>query len=243
MRHSGQATLFGSGHMKPPDLPHEIKHMPEWEKAELLAYEKEALGFYFTDHPLTQFKKQIRNLITHSIGELEENSSVRGEVKLAGIVMSIRSLKTRRDERMATFILEDMNGRVEVVAFPDSYQKYYDAIREDHLVFLTGQVQGDGDSPRIIMTAVYPLSMALERLAKRLCLRIRLQGMEKAVYSKLKMVLEEFPGDCPVVFTLISGNGYQVTAQSVEIQTVKPSQDLTRRLEDLLGEKSVYLEY
>lgn len=243
MRNSGQATLFGPGHMKPPELPNEIKHMPEWEKAELLAYEKEALGFYFTDHPLTQFKKQIRTLISHTIRDLEENSPVRGEVKIAGIVMAVRSLKTRRDERMATFILEDMNGRLEVVAFPDSYQKYYDVIREDNLVFLTGQVQGDGDSSRIIMTAIYPLDTALERMAKRLLLRIRMAGMEKDVYLKLKLLLEEYPGDCPVVFALESGNGYRVMAQSVDIQAVKPSRDLTRRLEDILGEKSVYLEY
>ncbi len=243
MRNSGQATLFGSGHMKPPVLPNEIKHMPEWEKAELLAYEKEALGFYFTDHPLTQFEKRIRNLVTHSISDLEQKSLIRGEVKLAGIVMSIRSLKTRRDERMATFILEDRNGRVEVVAFPDSYQKYYDVIKEDNLVFIAGQVQGGEDSPRIIMTSVYPLELALERLAKRILLRIRLTGLEKDIYLKLKSLLEEFPGDCPVVFALESGNGDRVIAQSVEIQAVKPSRDLTQRLEDILGEKSVYLEY
>jgi DNA polymerase III subunit alpha len=243
MRHSGQATLFGSGHMKPPPFPKEIEHMPEWEKAELLAYEKEALGFYFTDHPLTQFKKQIRNLVTHSINDLEDNSSARGDVKLAGIVMSVRSLKTRRDERMATFILEDMNGRVEVVAFPDSYQKYYDAIREDNLVFLKGQVQGDGDSPRIIMGAIYSLDVALERLAKRLLLQLRLPGLEKPVYLKLKALLEEFPGDCPVEFALEGDNGYRIMAQSVEVQAVRPSRELTSRLEDMLGEKSVYLEY
>ncbi|MFO7865197.1 MAG: DNA polymerase III subunit alpha [Candidatus Aminicenantes bacterium] len=243
IRNSGQATLFGSGHMKPPEVPPEIENMPEWEKSELLSFEKEALGFYFTGHPLAQFKKQIRNLVSHSISELDAGAPVQGEVKLAGIVMSVRSLKTRRDERMATFVLEDMNGRAEVVAFPDSYQKYYDIITEDNLVFLIGQVQGEADPPRIIMSAVYPLNAALERLAKRLFLRIHLPGLEKEVYSKLKSVLEENPGDCPVIFALESGNGYRVTVQSVEIQAVKPSRELTRRLEDLLGEKCVHVEY
>jgi len=165
------------------------------------------------------------------------------EVRLAGIITSVKPLKTRRDERMATFILEDMSGRCEVVAFPDSYKKSYEYIHEDALVFIKAQFMTENDNQRLILSSIYVLSEAIQNLAKRMVLRIPLQAMEESVFKDLKSLLRACPGECPLLFELETRNAYKIVVKSVDIQGVTPSEELTKNLEYLLGENSVVIQY
>lgn len=240
---SNQAVLFGSGQLEPPSVPRSIREMGEWEEPVLLAYEKEALGFYLSGHPLAQYGSKLKGLITHSIEHLEDVQVTDIEVSLAGIISAIRLLKTRKGDRMATFVLEDMSGRVEAVAFPECYKGCYDSIREDLLVWVKGRLQGNGDRNKLQALQVMPLEKAFRGKAKRMVLRVDLPGLEQSAFEELKVLLGDNEGECPVYFELETEGSGRVVVQSVEIQGVSPSERFNKSLEDLLGENTVFIQF
>ncbi|MFC2161101.1 DNA polymerase III subunit alpha [Acidobacteriota bacterium] len=243
MKTSKQTFLFGQGQVDPPEVPAEIKAMREWDEALFLSYEKDALGFYITGHPLSQFGKNLKRLTSHFIGEVDDKSDIKSEIRLAGIIASIKPLKTKKDERMATFILEDLTGRIEVVVFPDFFQKYYEHIREDLMVLVKGKFLGEGEGRRVHLSKVLPLTEAFEKHARRVILKIFLPGLEDSIFTELKTILNKYTGNCPVLFDLQTPDSYRMIVQSIEAQSVKPSEDFTKSIEALLGEDSVLIEY
>jgi len=162
---------------------------------------------------------------------------------LAGIIASIKPLKTKKDDRMATFVLEDLTGRIEVVVFPDNFQKYYEHIREDLMVLVKGKFLGEGEGRRVHLSHITPLMEAIEKQAKRVVLKIFLPGLEDTIFSELKTILEKHDGGCPVLFDLQTPQSYRMVMQSIEAQSVKPSEEFTKSVEALLGEDSVLIEY
>ncbi|MBN2408487.1 MAG: DNA polymerase III subunit alpha [Candidatus Aminicenantes bacterium] len=243
MRQTPQSLLFGGSQLAPPDIPAEVREMREWDESLFLSYEKDALGFYITGHPLAQFEKRLKKLTSHSISQLDEEKDFNSEIRVAGIISAIRLVKTRKDERMATFILEDLSGRIDVVAFPDSFKRFSECLREGNLVWVKGRFMGEGDNRRISLNEVMALGDAFQKQAKKVIVRIFLPGLEESVIAELKELLERNLGECPVFFELETPHSYRVVAQSIEVHGVSPSEELTRGVEHLLGENSVFIEY
>jgi len=240
---SKQTLLFGRSDSELPVIPPEVQEMREWDESLLLSYEKDALGFYITGHPLTHYGKQLNRLVSHSIDQLDDELDFNTEIKVAGIISSIKQLRTKKDERMATLMLEDLSGRIEVVVFPDSYQKNFEYLREDQLVWIKGKFLGEGENRRIHLLQIMPLDEAFQKQAKRVLLRIFLPGIEETVFDELKSILVKHSGQCPVFFELEAPHSYRMVCQSREVQGVIPSEDLVKDIENLLGEKSVLIEY
>jgi DNA polymerase-3 subunit alpha len=203
----------------------------------------DALGLYITGHPLAQHKDRVRKLVSHLIEELSPERDFDKDVRLAGIVGSLKPLKTKKDERMATFVLEDLTGKIEVVSFPESFARSGAYLREGQLVWVKGKFMGEEDTRRISLTQAMPLVEAFEKQAKRVVVRIFLPGLEEATLAELKTILDGYEGKCPVVFELETPHSYRVVAQSAEVQKVTPSEDLLKKIEALLGEKSVTVDY
>jgi len=242
-RSTKQNHLFGPGHVEPPPIPQEVEKMREWDEPLFLSYEKDALGFYITGHPLAQFGNNLKRLVSHSISDLDENNDFNSEIRLAGIIASIKPLKTKKDERMATFILEDLSGRIEVVVFPDFYKQFYEHLREDQLVWIKGKFLGEGEGQRIHLSQISPLAEAFQKNAKRVILKILLPGLEESVFDELKVILDKHQGACPVPFELQTPHSYRMIVRSSEAQGVKPSEEFTATVETLLGEETVLIEY
>jgi DNA polymerase-3 subunit alpha len=242
-RTSKQNLLFDKGRVDLPSIPDEVAQMSEWNESLLLSYEKDALGFYITGHPLAQFGDRLEKLVSHSLNELDDKHDFNDEVNVAGIITALKPFKTKKGERMAAFVLEDMSDRVEAVAFPESYKKYYDCLRDDQMVWIRGRFMGEGENRKIQVQQVLPLAEAFEKQAKRAILRIFLPGLEESVFEELKEMLTKHPGDCPLFFELETPHSYRMIAQSIEIQKISPSEDLNKKIEHLLGEGSVFIEY
>ncbi|MFQ6082293.1 MAG: DNA polymerase III subunit alpha [Candidatus Aminicenantia bacterium] len=240
---SGQSLLFQDDKYGTPSFPEEVKDMREWDEPLLLSYEKEALGFYITGHPLAQHENHLKKLVPYSIIDLEEKAASRQEVCLAGVITSLKRIKTKKDEKMATFILEDLTGQIEVVAFPDYYRSYLNLLREDSLVWLKGRLIKEGENKKIHLFQLMSLEQALSKLAKRLIIRIFIPGIEERVFLSLKEILEKNQGECPIIFELETPPFYRLIAQSIELIGVSPTEELIQKLENLLGENSVSIDY
>jgi len=242
-RLSSQSRLFGGDGLEPPEIPAEVRSMPEWDDLLKLSYEKDALGFYLSGHPLSQYQRILPRLTSHTVAELDDERDASAEVRLAGVIADFRGTKTRKEERMAVFQLEDMTGRIEVVAFPETYKRCYDHLREGIMVWMKGKFQSEGESRKILLSQMMPLDEAAQKLAKRLVLRIAASAFEDAFLEEMREVLEKSPGECPIVFELETPSAYKVIVQSPELKGAAPSDTLTQALEKILGPDSVLVEY
>jgi DNA polymerase-3 subunit alpha len=240
---SGQNSLFGPAAVEPPPVPPEVVDMREWDESHVLSYEMDALGLYITGHPLARHKDRLRKLVSHLISDLDAERDFDRDVRLAGIINALKPLKTKRDERMATFVLEDLTGKIEVVSFPESFGKFGQYLREGQLIWIKGKYMGEEDNRRISLSQAMPLAEAFEKQARRLVVRIFLPGLEEATLAELKTILAGYEGRCPVEFELVTPHSYRLTAQSAEVQKVTPSEELVKKIESLLGEDSVVVEY
>ncbi|MGW8273245.1 MAG: helix-hairpin-helix domain-containing protein, partial [Thermodesulfovibrionales bacterium] len=143
----GRATsysLFGQQNVLAEDDASGARPSDEWDKNEQLAFEKEALGFYITGHPLSKFKNYLQCLRTRKTKYFSHPERLKGgeEVLVAGIVGAIRRSQTKsRQESMAMFVLEDEEGFVDVIVFPDVYRKYEAMLIKDSSILLKGSVE------------------------------------------------------------------------------------------------------
>ena len=238
-----QNFLFGEQTLTPPEIPSEVGEMREWDETLFLSYEMDALGFYITSHPLAQYKGRVQKLVSHNLCDLDDQKDFDKDIRVAGVIASLKPLKTKKDERMATFLLEDMTGRIEVVAFPEAFSKAGACLREGQLVWVKGKFMGEGESRRISLNALMPLTEALEKQAKRMVVRIFLPGLEDSVLAELRGIMDKYEGRCPVYFELETPHAFKIMTQSAEIHSVTPTEELKKRIENLLGENSVQIDY
>ncbi|MCJ7680646.1 MAG: DNA polymerase III subunit alpha [Candidatus Aminicenantes bacterium] len=240
---STQKPLFPQSQVINPVIPAEVKGMREWDESLLLSYEKDSLGFYVTGHPLTQYGDRLCQLVSHAIMDLDEVKDFNSEITLAGIISGFKSLKTKKDERMASFTLEDLGGRIDVVAFPEAFRVCEEVLHDDCLVWVKIKFLGEEDNRRIQILQAMLLEEAFKKQAKRVVFRIFLPGIEKSVFQELKEVLEKYTGECPASFELETPDKSRVVLRSIDIQSVEPSEKLIAAVQRILGEKSVYVEY
>src|SRR5439155_21600127 len=124
----GQTSIFASLESNGATSKHGTLHVdeslpsvPEWREEQLLAHEKELIGFYITSHPLARYAEATGRFSSCRTDSLHEIADAK-EVKLCGIIGSIKQTMTRRGDRMAYLIVEDLHGSVEVIVFPNLYQ-------------------------------------------------------------------------------------------------------------------------
>src|SRR5262249_8162824 len=120
-----------------------LPDIPEWSNSEKLKNEKEALDFYITSHPLTQFEAVVKRFSTHAtnqLGGLAPNQ----EVTLGGMMTQVRYLNTKKarngNSRYVTFRLEDFSGSAKCVMWPDDLLRHKDEVAEDRVCFVKGTV-------------------------------------------------------------------------------------------------------
>ena len=242
-REEKATSLFGEEYVCRPEIPPEILSMNEWDENTLLAYEKEVLGTYLSSHPLAAYRHRLSNSISRTIEALDPDEDFDREVRLAGIIVSVKLLKTKKEERMATFVLEDLTGQIDVTVFPDAYLKFNNYLQEGQIIWLKGKLTGDSfESRKIIASQIMPLKEALEKLARKTVICIPVEALEEDDIPQMKQILEAFPGECPL-FLQLENSETTCLIQSVETQTINPTEEFVSKIENLFGPGSVLIEY
>ena len=124
------------------------------------SYEKEALGFYITAHPLDKYDRELRRLGKLSTADLDFAPDG-SQVRIAGVVQAVKLKNNKAGKRYATFSLEDREGAVEVIAWPETYQKHEALIMGDEPVVARGKLDVDDERAQMIMDEMRPLNTAL----------------------------------------------------------------------------------
>src|SRR5262245_61549310 len=179
----GQNNLFGGGG---GDDAGENGHsglidMPEWPELERLKFEKEALDFYISSHPLAQFDDQLRRFRSHDAGRLAKEEHGK-DVRVGGMVAQLGFRTTRQGKRFALFRVEDFTGQAKAVMWSEELQRYKDDLVEDRILLFEGTVEwrdGVGE-PDLVVKRVMTVEQARKELTRGLVLRLPYSDDEAA---------------------------------------------------------------
>ncbi len=241
---AGQSSLFDM--LEPAAEPEAapVEELPEvepWSSSEMLAAEKELLGFYISGHPLTEHEWEIEQFsLAHykDLAELAPGSLTR----IGGLVTQMNKRFTKKtQEPMAIFQLETLEGSVEVVAFPSVYREGGVYLEENAPVFVCGELDR-GDQLKLKAAEIYPLREIHRHFTQRVSIHLTAVHMNDGLIESLKKVLQSHPGDIPITLCLIYPDGKKVFVSTDRLYRVDPRPELVEQLEHVLGEKSVYLD-
>jgi DNA polymerase-3 subunit alpha len=206
----------------------------EWPEHQLLAFEKEMLGFYVSGHPLARYAKQLRRFASTSTSQLVMHQDEE-EIKIVGLIAKIKNTITRaKQEKMAILKLEDLEGSVEVLVFPRSYQKVSRYIQPNSVVLVRGVLNLKEDTPKIIVNDLFPVDEIYKLIA---AMNINLSGIRENIFETLKELLAASRGNIPIYLHLDTPSKSRVQLVVGESLYVNPSEKLIADIENLLGEE------
>jgi DNA polymerase-3 subunit alpha len=233
----GQASIFDLGDSPASSVRHHAS-IPdgEFEKAELLWMEKESLGLYVSEHPLSAIRDQLRRRTDCTLVELERRRE--GETVLAGgIVAGVRTTTTKKGEPMAFVQLEDLTGSVEVVVFNSTYAAARELLVEDAVLVVKGRVdhKQQGET-KLVALEVSAFEAVPERREVRL--KVDARSAPAGVIRELAGVVRDFPGEAPVYVDLVTSLGSKLLELGPEYR-VDPQPDFFASVRHLLGAAAV----
>ena len=148
----GQQDLFGMADTTNESVKVDYVNVPPWRDDERLQAEKETLGFYLSGHPIQQYEKELRQFITNDIASLRPTERKK-TLLVAGYVVSVRTLMTKRNTRMAIVKIEDRKDIIEVAVFSEVFEEARPLLVKDQLLIIDGEVSTDEYSGGLRMSA------------------------------------------------------------------------------------------
>jgi DNA polymerase-3 subunit alpha len=239
---AGQVDLFGAAvAATTPALGY--PDTPPWSEDQRLNGEKETLGLYLTGHPIARYADELREITDASIADLKPTQD--RTIVVAGLVVAIRTMQTRRGDRMAFVTLDDRTGRLELAVFADMYSQYRELIVKDTLIVVEGQVSVDEYTGGFRMSAetIYNIDQARAAFGRRLIIDLPSERTANGFVDDLREILSPaLNGKCPVTLR------YRNQSAEAEILLgeewmVTPSTALLDRLAVLAGDGHIRLDY
>lgn len=207
---SGQETLFGGEDRKALSIS--LPNIPEFLKQELLSFEKEFLGFYLSEHPLSSVLNKINSLITIKIGEITPEESIGKSVKIGGIITSVRKTVTKNGNNEMAFVrLEDDTGTIEVVVFPRIYQETKNLWNPESALLISGKVDARDERLSVILESANDLKSTELNEPKIINLP---ENISPAVLSSLNNLLRGNSGNDTIDLVFKGGKKIRVPFKS-----------------------------
>jgi DNA polymerase III subunit alpha len=237
-RDKGQSQLFGGFDEGAPELVR-VPDAPSWSEGQQLAYEKEALGLYMSGHPLERFADELRVFGAKRIGELTTSEA---DICVGGIVSGLRALKTKKGDRMAVFMLDDIAGSLEVVVFPETFARHASLIEADAMLLVRGKLEKDEESARVVATELLPIAALKERTTREVVIHLSGPSAGRTTFEALAALLTRHRGDRRVFLELdVKSEHKPIRVRSEVAQRVRPSERLVSEVEQICGAGSVEL--
>jgi DNA polymerase III subunit alpha len=240
---SGQHGLFGvfqqeDAHANNDKLP----ETPDWDEHTRLAAEKEILGFFITGHPLEKYKEKLEDLQALTTAEIAAVKSSTGKdesITTAGIITNVRVLKSKKGDFYAQGALEDMDGSVEMIVFPEAYRKLQEKVKLEVPVLVRGGLRvEEGVNPKLTANDIIPLEEAKVPLPRALRIRIPAETANESTIDDLHTLFAERKGDAKVLFDVERQGDFMVVMEA-EGYNVQPDRSFMARVEELCGRGAV----
>ena len=178
-----------------------------------------------------------------SAGPQNGNGQRAGEdITIGGIVSAVRPLKTRKGDRMCVLTLDDAQGSLEVVVFPDAFKQHGHLAEEGRMVLVKGRCERDDESARVLVSEIAPLEIITERLASSVAITLSAPPHDRDTFMQLWDVLMQHKGDRRVAIELCDPDHHLRVTLDINAQIrVRPSERLVAEVERICGAGSVSL--
>lgn len=239
-RQKGQLSLLTQMDTKESffDTVASLPDVDEWPENELLGYEREMLGFYVSAHPLAKYEKVLRAFTSVSSAGLRDLRD-QTEVSLGGVVNSKKEIVTKRGDRMAFVGLEDLDGRCEVVVFPEVFKSSSSLLQKDACIFVRGKVNAREDTPKVIAEEIVPLDEVKRKQVRVVSIDLATAGLDTQTLKQLREILSQYPGKIPVHIHFKDSSGKRTVLHSGDRFRVETSDPLFEELERLVGPEAI----
>ena len=238
---SGQMTLFDLvSEEEKKDYEIRLPQLEEYSKEIKLGFEKEVLGIYLTGHPLEEYEERWRKNISAVTTDFvldEETNEVKvkdnQKVTVGGMITEKTIKYTKNNKVMAFLTLEDLVGTVEVIVFPNSYEKYSSLLNEDEKVFITGRANVEEDkNGKIICEQITSFDSVKRELWLQFSTKEEFEAKEQELYGKL----HDSDGRDSVVIYISSIKAMKRLPNNYNICI---NQEIVNNLTNFLGENNV----
>lgn len=255
MAEVGQNDLFGlavNAESRDDEIKDYASNVATWPEKERLAFEKLALGLFLTGHPIDQYWPELQNIVHGSIAKVManvENSRGKIDVRLAGLLIGIRTRLDRKGRNMGFATLDDKSARVDVAIYSETFEQYKDLLSTDEVLVVEGSARIDGYSGMLSVTAekLYSMDQARESFARCLMLdwdSVITAGKTPGFIQSLQETLQPFcGGQCMLVINYLSDTA-KASVQFGDDWRVHPTDELMTRLQRLLKQdNTVSIKY
>jgi DNA polymerase-3 subunit alpha len=247
-RASGQVSLFGGATAPLPAF--RFPEAPEWPTGERLAFEREALGFFLSGHPLEPYMRDLARHVTCTLDRLptlapapgapRDFRNRAGEVVVAGMVSGLRTIRTQRG-RMAFATLADPTGTADCSFFGDVWEQSREVLQSERPVLLRGRLElREGrEAPTLKVESVQPLADLLATHTREVRLVLRRRDLDGAHIEALLRLLAGHPGACACTVELDFDQRATVHLRAPSGRGVSPADELRTGIEALFGRPDV----
>ena len=237
-RGEAQISMF-SASLKEEDPYPEMEEFPE---KQLIAFEKETIGFYFSRHPLAHYQETIRSITQEDSSTLMDRSTGT-EVRICGLVSGLKEITTKKGDRMAFLTLEDMKGLVEVILFPEVFKAGGTLLRSGDPIVVRGILDlSDENQAKIKALDLQPLSETPSARPKMLHIRVPVTSLTSGLLEEMKRIVLLQRGECALRLHLTNGmKGETVVALSDQYR-VDVSPAFQKTLQQLFESATLTLE-
>jgi DNA polymerase-3 subunit alpha len=230
-----QMNLFGSGPARPVVARRPVT-IPEWPVNQKLTFEREALGFYISGHPLEKFKWDLKRLGALSTADVKLKKAK--EVRVGGVITALKLKNTKKGDRYASFALEDWLGTIDSLVWPDAYKKIQNLIVPDEPVMVSGRADVTEERCVLIIDKMESLIQLRDRSATQGFLMLTGKDDIEQRMPAVQSIFRKYTGSCPVKVRLQLDDGEVsiVLRDSANSPVcVGPSEALCEEVEQLFG--------
>ncbi|MCF7808191.1 MAG: DNA polymerase III subunit alpha [Candidatus Marinimicrobia bacterium] len=240
LKNTNQTDLFGGGDgimIKEPEL----SEAPSWNNMDMLNRERDYVGFYLTGHPLEGYESEIQSFSNINLLDL---AAVRDEqdVRVGGIISAMKIHYDKRNNQMAFFTLNGLDGSIDALTFSDPYSKFKEYVTNDSLVFVEGKIsKRSDDDVKVLVNKVLPIQEAQSDYAREVHIAFDPAVINSSDLETAKDLARRYSGACDLVFHLKEkGNGDRLmVARNIRVSA---NRTFILTLRETFGEDNVWVK-
>jgi DNA polymerase-3 subunit alpha len=238
-RQRGQSSMFGTLEENAPKIE-TAPQLPEWPQHELLAHEKELLGFYVTGHPMTPFAPLLEKYCLHN-SVTAKTLPPRTLTRIGGMISAVQQGFSKKNGKpYAMVTLEDLEGNLSMLCMNENYDKHRDLLAQGKALLVVGEVNNDEDRPKLFPQEIMPLEDAPRKYTKQVHFRLNTAHLTPESLQAVRSLAEAHPGRVPLFLCLRRPGGELVFIETHERYAVTPTQQLQQAVDELFGEDTYY---
>ncbi|MEN8255768.1 MAG: DNA polymerase III subunit alpha, partial [Verrucomicrobiota bacterium] len=242
---SGQCSMFdmlGGEENQAGGSDEEFPDVKPWSESDMLAAEKELIGFYISGHPLARYEWELDKFALKRMKEIQ-TLAAGARTRVGGMITDTRKLFTKKDQKpMATFRIEGLEGSISAIIFPGPFEEYGHLVAEDATVMLGGtMMEEDSGDLKFQVMEIFPLDQAASLFCDRVGIHLPEMGVNAYLMESLKVAVTEFRGNTPLNLCIEFVDGPKVFINSDHEYKVRPCAELEHTIAHAIGEGLIYI--